>query len=62
MIERKKKTMKKYILVSKDNLKNTFTLFESDDFKLVFHKYELWKNILPKSSFHIYTRFEDTIL
>lgn len=39
--------MKKYILISKDNLKQTYTLCESDNFKFIYNKYKLWKNILP---------------
>lgn len=47
MKERKKKTMKKYILVSKNPTNGIFKLYESNDYKFIYHKYELWKNILP---------------
>lgn len=50
--------MTKYILVSKDNLKNTFQLYESDDYKFIYKKYKLWCEILPKASFSIYAKVE----
>lgn len=38
--------MKKYILISKDNLNLTYTMYESDDYRFIYKKYKLWKNIL----------------
>lgn len=50
--------MTKYILVSKDNLNNTYTLYESDDYKFIYKKYKLWCNILSKNNFSIYAKIE----
>lgn len=51
--------MKKYILISKDHKDNTFTLYESDDYKFIYHKYKLWKGILQNESLFIFSKIEE---
>ena len=46
--------MKKYILISKNCYKEHYTLYESDSYKFILQKYNLWKSIMPKTYFAIY--------
>lgn len=50
--------MKKYMLVSKDSINGNFTLYESNDYKFILCKYNLWKSILPKTNFCIFVKIE----